>query len=111
MTPDLARSGCVKIDLAPAAAAQDEQQVRVNTLQTEQTRLSAEVSKNPDNTALKAALDDVTEQLETARAELDGMRKRATTREEAFTMMSSPATGGLLVAGVLLAYLVFSKRR
>jgi hypothetical protein len=111
MTPDLARSGCTKIPLASAAEATSAERQRIQVLQTEQTRLSAEVSKNPDNTALKAALDSVTEELETLRDSVNATDKRLATREEAFTMMSSPATGGLLVAGILLAYLVFSKRR
>lgn len=123
MTPDLERSlgdqGCRKIDLPPFAEAQSAQQTTVNALQAEQTRLTEEVSKNPNNTALKAALDDVTEKLEAARADLNAMTKRSQPysdtnkegRQEAFSLMNSPATGGVLVAGILLAYLVFSKRR
>lgn len=55
MTPDLKRSlgeaGCRKVDLAPFEAAQGTQQATVNALQAEQTRLTEELSKKPDNQA------------------------------------------------------------
>ena len=123
MTPDLQRSlgeaGCRKVDLAPFTQAYRAQQATVNALQAEQTRLTEELSKNPDSKALKVALDDVTEKLGAAQADLSAMTQRAQPysdtnkegRQEAFSMMNSPATGGLLVAGILLTYLVFSKRR
>ena len=123
MTPDLQRSlgeaGCRKVDLAPFAQAQTAQQATVNALQAEQTRLTEELSKNSNNKALKVALDDVTEKLGAAQADLSAMTQRSQPysstnkegRQEAFSMMNSPATGGLLVAGILLTYLVFSKRR
>ena len=81
LTPDLQRSlgeaGCRVIPLAPAAEAQSQQQVLVNTLQAEQTRLTEEVSKDPQNTAFKTALDNVTAQLESARSDLVAMEKRS----------------------------------
>ena len=83
----------------------------MDALQAERTRLTEEVRKNPDSNALRVALDDVTEKHDAALAELQGMTDRATTRQEAFTLMNSPATGGLLIAGILLTYLIFSKRR
>lgn len=65
------------VPLAPASAALSELQTIANTLQAEQTRLTEEVSKNPSNKALKKALNDVTDRLETARANVSAMDKRS----------------------------------
>lgn len=77
MTPDLERSGCTRVALAPASDALAAQKVQVDALQAEQTRLTEEVSKNPDNKALKKALVEVSDRLEAARADYSAMDKRS----------------------------------
>lgn len=110
LSPDVTR-GCTKLDIGDPKAAVNAKAAEKDALQAKYTELAELVSKNPSNKDLRVARDDTYDKLQQALDDYKNMDDRAKNRKEAFGLMSSPATGGILVAGILLAFLVFSKRR
>lgn len=111
LSPDLGRELCTKVDLGDPKTAVNAKITERDALQKKYNELTELVSKNPSNRDLKNTRADVYEKLQQANDDVLNMQSRAESRREAFGIMSSPATGGLLLAGILLTYLVFSKRR
>lgn len=111
LSPDFSEERCKFI---PEPADPDASvQAKINSLSARVTELQSLVASNPDNDALKSQLTDQQNELsDLLQSKLDMANRRKEypiLAKETFELMSSPLTGGLLVAGVLLATLVFRR--
>ena len=113
MTPDMKRGGCT---LIPEPANPDEAQAEtIKRLQSRVNELRKLRSANPKIKSFKVELAQKESELEEAQTELAGMAEgRAKYKEltkEGFELMNTPGIGGLGVAALLIAVLVFTRSR
>lgn len=111
LSPDFSEERCQFI---PEPTDPDaDVQARINSLSARVTELQSLVASNPDNDELKSQLSEQQNQLsDLQQTKLDMVNRRKEypiLAKETFEVMNSPMTGGLLLAGILLATLVFRR--
>lgn len=111
LSPDFSTERCQFI---PEPADPDaDVQAKINSLSARVTELQSLVASNPDNDELKSQLSEQQNQLsDLQQTKLDMINRRKeypTLAKETFEVMNSPMTGGLALAAILLATLVFRK--
>jgi hypothetical protein len=113
MTPDMKKGGCV---LIPEPDNPDDAQAQtIKSLQTRVNELRKLRTENPNIKSYKTELAKKESELEDAQTELagmaDGRAKYAELTKEGFEMMNTPGIGGLGLAALLIAVLVFTRAR
>jgi hypothetical protein len=113
LTPDMKRGGCT---LIPEPEKPDDAQAE--TIKTLQGRVNELRKLKHDNPNIKSYKDELTKkegELEEAQMELAGMasgrEKYAELTKEGFELMNTPGIGGLGIAALLIAVLVFTRSR
>lgn len=112
LSPDFNRDKCKQIP-EPADPQADIQQ-KIDAQSSRVKELQTLVASNPDNEDLKAQLSEqqnvLSEMLQT-KLDMANRKKEydTTLSKETFEVMNSPLLGGVLLAGILLATLVFRR--